>query len=204
MVGTVGNMKALFAQATLYSSSRILPQAVAKSPSRPWQSRWAARLKLSVCCIPGEDSLRFRWLETEQPATAVFNRHAEVSLPSFTTSQRNQQQQQRKDFHAFLIACSDWRCKRTNAAPARLVIGATRRLETSILLRAPKFSRLWGRGVGCETSRHPTESRRHRCVRSPEPWSVAATQPGRETATQPVVLSYPGTLPSRVCTPSEA
>ncbi len=39
---TVGNMKALFAQATLYSSSRILPQAVAKSPSRPWQSRWAA------------------------------------------------------------------------------------------------------------------------------------------------------------------
>jgi hypothetical protein len=35
-------MKALFAQATLYSSSRILPQAVAKSPSRPWQSRWAA------------------------------------------------------------------------------------------------------------------------------------------------------------------
>ena len=38
---SVGNMKALFAQATLYSSSRILPQAVAKSPSRPWQSRWA-------------------------------------------------------------------------------------------------------------------------------------------------------------------
>ena len=42
MVGTVGNMKTLFAQAALYSSSRILPQAVAKSPSRPWQSRWAA------------------------------------------------------------------------------------------------------------------------------------------------------------------
>jgi hypothetical protein len=39
---TVGNMKALFAQATFYSSSRIRPQAVAKSPSRPWQSRWAA------------------------------------------------------------------------------------------------------------------------------------------------------------------
>ena len=39
---TVGNMKALFAQPTLYSSSLFLPLAVSDSPSRPWRSRWAA------------------------------------------------------------------------------------------------------------------------------------------------------------------
>ena len=38
-------MKALFAQAALYWSSRILPLAVSDSPSRPWQNRLADMAK---------------------------------------------------------------------------------------------------------------------------------------------------------------
>ena len=39
---TAGNMKALFAQKTLYSSIPVLPDGGVSRPCRPWQNRWAA------------------------------------------------------------------------------------------------------------------------------------------------------------------
>ena len=66
---TVGNMKALFAQATLYSSSRILPQAVAKSPSRPWQSRWAANSTQATIYLEASFSRR-GFLRPHRPSRA--------------------------------------------------------------------------------------------------------------------------------------
>ena len=47
----VGNMKTVFVQAALYSSRRVLPLAVSDSPSRPWQSRSAGKMKAQTRCI---------------------------------------------------------------------------------------------------------------------------------------------------------
>ena len=78
-------MKALFAQAALYSSSRILPLAVSDSPSRPWQSRWAGQIKAQTRCIspnrPYFTALK-AWLSCLLILSSVIEKHCGASLPN--------------------------------------------------------------------------------------------------------------------------